>query len=111
MGMLIMEELLQAFSFKMLWEAMNIMIVLKQNKISNEDFIAFVTSKPEGFIEGVFPNCPECGIKMTLLPGDSNDSHWICMRCRYSRYNPVSMRVMQKRLLKQFRNLKKKAEQ
>lgn len=35
-----------------------------------------------------FPKCPKCGEIMRLSPGDDDDSHWTCTRCRFGIYEP-----------------------
>lgn len=34
----------------------------------------------------LLPDCPDCGGKLRLSPGDDNDSHLWCPECRFGQY-------------------------
>lgn len=54
--------------------------------------------------------CPSCGSDMQLFPGDDNDSHWVCGKCRFGIYNSESFDVLMKKMLgiKKFPKKRKK---
>lgn len=106
-----MDDLFRAFTFKALQQAADIITILQREGLSNEEYLEFIEDKRLAFslasrerVYSLMPKCPKCNIPMSLIEGDNNDSHWVCMKCRYSVYNPESVENTQKKVLEEARN-------
>ena len=84
-----MEKILQAFKFGDLQTYLNITLKLEEYGKTVKDLEHYVKEvrKPK-----VMPTrkCPKCSSTMFLYPGDDNDAHWVCKKCRFSIYKEVN---------------------
>ena len=101
------EEIVAVFrfnNFRDLQNLHNLWIELSQNGFGFEEFDSFMSNRKDAML-GVSPiRCPECRTYMRLYPGDSEDSQWVCPKCRFSTYNDKSISEVQKELLEESRN-------
>ena len=101
-----MDKLFEAYSFSVLQGAADILVALKEEGITNEEFINFVQRKHVAYGQfSLMPKCPECSTSLQLIRGeDETNSQWLCPKCRYSQYNSKSISEVQKELLEESRN-------
>ncbi len=101
----LIEEKFKVFGFGKIQDLVTMLDIMHKHGISENDIRSYVKEKIENVRERdrkirgknkkfqeiwqkKAKRCPHCDIPMRLTPGDSNDSMWTCMKCRYGAYDP-----------------------
>lgn len=109
----LIEEKLGVFSFGQIQDFVSMFDAMRKRRISEDDIRDYVKKKIEitrerdrkirgknkkyqEIWQEKAKRCPHCDIPMRLTPGDSNDSMWTCMKCRYGAYDPRSQQEILK---------------
>lgn len=93
------EQLIQAWTFKEVQAAVVMYGWLKDNGFSMEDLKEFLEKdmkrkskriqldqkRQRAALEAT-PKCEECGASMRLLPGEDRTCYWECRKCAWSRF-------------------------